>query len=153
MRGREVHISEYVQLGFIKEPCDVGKFGSQLIGDFAPLRSGSVSIILRECRADESGNDAPAALSSMRQHIANAGVETATASRFRATPVGNLVRERTPCWIMSRWVSADISRSRHSVLRPLGLVRVVDSETGVVPILVRHRGRPVSNLPSLANLT
>jgi hypothetical protein len=70
MGGREAHVGEHVGLGLVHQRSELGQLEAQLIGDFAPLRARRGRVVLGEGGGDESGDDAPAALSCMGERIA-----------------------------------------------------------------------------------
>jgi hypothetical protein len=63
----EAHISQHIVLCIVHECGELGNLRPDLVGDAAPLRAGGLGCLLSERRADEGGDDAPPALSGMRQ--------------------------------------------------------------------------------------
>jgi len=62
MLRRERHVGEYVSLSFVHEGCELGRLGTELICNTAPLGLCVLGIVLGEGGGDEGGDDAPAAL-------------------------------------------------------------------------------------------
>ncbi len=58
-------------LCLVHERGELRHFGTQLIGDLAPLRPRSLGVVLDEGGADEGRDDATALAAGMRQHIAH----------------------------------------------------------------------------------
>ena len=69
MCWREVHVNQHILFPRIREGGELGQLGSQLIGDFAPLRPGCFGIFLCEGGSDEGGSYAAALASGMRQQV------------------------------------------------------------------------------------
>lgn len=67
----ERHIGQHVWLGLIHEGGELWQFGTELVGDLAPLSPGRFGIVLGEGGGDEGGDDTPAALAGMRQDVAH----------------------------------------------------------------------------------
>ena len=59
-----------IGLGVVHQSGEFGHTRAQLIGDCAPLRAGSIGIVLGERRADPGRDDAPLCLAGMRYGIA-----------------------------------------------------------------------------------
>ena len=67
----EAHEGEDVSLGFIHERGELRHFGTQLIGNLAPLLASRLGILLNEGGADEGGNDTAALAAGVGQDIAH----------------------------------------------------------------------------------
>jgi hypothetical protein len=67
----EAHEGENIGFGLIHQHGELCHLGSELIGHLTPLGAGRFSVFLGKGGGDEGGNDTPAVLAGMGQHIAH----------------------------------------------------------------------------------
>ncbi len=68
---REGHVGEHILFGIIHDGGELRHFRPDLVGDVAPLAARCLRCILSKGGGDESGHDAAAAFSGMRQHVSH----------------------------------------------------------------------------------
>ena len=96
----EAHVGEDVVLGFVRENCQLGHLGPELVGDLAPLDLRAVGVLLGEGGGDEGGDDAPALAAGMGQQVGGRSARGSAAMWRRGSgsrrPSGPCGRRRSP---------------------------------------------------------
>lgn len=85
--GREAHVGQHIGFGLIEQGGEPVHAWLGLIGDLAPLRAGSLGVVLGDGGADPGGDDAAQGLAGIGQGIAHEA--SATALPYRTESLGD----------------------------------------------------------------